>query len=585
MNQERSNSAAYTPRPQQLLLWSGLLMLAFAWIFWDFFQRQVLFAIKQQADWGHTLIIPFIAGYFVWLCRNRLLERPFKRAWFGIVLLIFGLGWYTLCALGPMALHHHNLMGIGVGASLIGIVLFIFGWNAMKYLWFPLLYLILFGQTVSDRLMEVVTFKLQDIASIGSYYGLSFLGLDVTRSGNTIDIFYDGELYPLNIAEACSGMRMLMAFFALGVAMAYTGLRHFWQRAILVLLAVPTAVFVNILRVMTLGILSIADSGFATGDFHTFIGTLWLIPAFLIYLGIVWLLKNIIIEDDEEVDDEVSASTEIKFNQSTTVGFVIVIGLLTTSAVALQVGVQALNVYLHKEAVYPRQDLAVIPSSLGPWKSVGEDSRFDKAGVEALGTDMYLSRNYSNPVSAAPMVQLHIAYYTGQIDAVPHVPDQCMVAGGFIPLTAEPVTVSIDVGDKSWLLDAENELDGTQIPYVTKLNPVIGKEEIIHMPLGEFEIRTTEFSHPELGDDRVIAGYFFVANGKTTAYPEQIRLLAFNPASKYAYYCKVQFTIRGNQHFTIDDYSEIVSDLSKELMPDIMACLPDWVEVTQQEIK
>ncbi|MBT4584524.1 MAG: exosortase [Phycisphaerae bacterium] len=585
MNQERSNSAAYTPRPQQLLLWSGLLMLAFAWIFWDFFQRQVLFAIKQQADWGHTLIIPFIAGYFVWLCRNRLLERPFKRAWFGIVLLIFGLGWYTLCALGPMALHHHNLMGIGVGASLVGIVLFIFGWNAMKYLWFPLLYLILFGQTISDRLMEVVTFKLQDIASIGSYYGLSFLGLDVTRSGNTIDIFYDGELYPLNIAEACSGMRMLMAFFALGVAMAYTGLRHFWQRAILVLLAVPTAVFVNILRVMTLGILSIADSGFATGDFHTFIGTLWLIPAFLIYLGIVWLLKNIIIEDDEEVDDEVSASTEIKFNQSTTVGFVIVIGLLTTSAVALQVGVQALNVYLHKEAVYPRQDLAVIPSSLGPWKSVGEDSRFDKAGVEALGTDMYLSRNYSNPVSAAPMVQLHIAYYTGQIDAVPHVPDRCMVAGGFIPLTAEPVTVSIDVGDKSWLLDAENELDGTQIPYVTKLNPVIGKEEIIHMPLGEFEIRTTEFSHPELGDDRVIAGYFFVANGKTTAYPEQIRLLAFNPASKYAYYCKVQFTIRGNQHFTIDDYSEIVSDLSKELMPDIMACLPDWVEVTQQEIK
>tara|TARA_B100000959_G_scaffold247922_1_gene274497 strand:+ start:214 stop:1971 length:1758 start_codon:yes stop_codon:yes gene_type:complete len=585
MNQERSNSAAYTPHPQQLLLWSGLLMLAFAWIFWDFFQRQVLFAIKQQADWGHTLIIPFIAGYFVWLCRNRLLEKPFKRAWFGIVLLIFGLGWYTLCALGPMALHHHNLMGIGVGASLVGIVLFIFGWNAMKYLWFPLLYLILFGQTISDRLMEVVTFKLQDIASIGSYYGLSFLGLDVTRSGNTIDIFYDGELYPLNIAEACSGMRMLMAFFALGVAMAYTGLRHFWQRTILVLLAVPTAVFVNILRVMTLGILSIADSGFATGDFHTFIGTLWLIPAFLIYLGIVWLLKNIIIEDDEEVDDEVSASTEIKFNQSTTVGFVILIGLLTTSAVALQVGVQALNVYLHKEAVYPRQDLAVIPSSLGPWKSVGEDSRFDKAGVEALGTDMYLSRNYSNPISAVPMVQLHIAYYTGQIDAVPHVPDRCMVAGGFIPLTAEPVTVSIDVGDKSWLLDAENELDGTQFPYVTKLNPVIGKEEIIHMPLGEFEIRTTEFSHPELGDDRVIAGYFFVANGKTTAYPEQIRLLAFNPASKYAYYCKVQFTIRGNQHFTIDDYSEIVSDLSKELMPDIMACLPDWVEVTQQEIK
>ena len=130
--------------------------------------------------------------------------------------------------------------------------------------------------------MEIVTFKLQDIASVGSYYGLSFLGLDVTRAGNTIEIFYNNETYPLNIAEACSGMRMLMAFLALGVAMAFTGLKYHWQRITLVVLALPTAVFVNILRVMTLGLLSIADSGFAAGDFHTFVGTVWLIPAFLI---------------------------------------------------------------------------------------------------------------------------------------------------------------------------------------------------------------------------------------------------------------------------------------------------------------
>ncbi|MBC8203728.1 MAG: exosortase [Planctomycetes bacterium] len=583
MTQDRSNTVMHTPTSQQLLLWSGLLLVAFAWVFWDFLQRQVLFAIKQQADWGHTLIIPFIAGYFVWLCRGPLLEKPFHRAWFGIVILILGLAWYTLCALGPMALHHHNLMGFGVGASLVGIVLFLFGWRSMKYLWFPLLYLIIFGQTISDRMMEVVTFKLQDIASIGSYYGLSFFGLDVTRSGNTLDILYNGEIYPLNIAEACSGMRMLMAFFALGVAMAYTGLRHFWQRAILVLLAVPTAVFVNILRVMTLGILSIADSGFATGDFHTFVGTLWLIPAFLIYLGIVWLLKNIIIEEGTEAEDPNSTKGSFEFKQSTSIGFVLIIGLLATSAAGLQIGVQALNVYLHKNPVYPRQDLAVIPSTLGTWKSIGDDSRFDKAGVEALGTDLYLSRNYGSRVGANAKVQLHIAYYTGQIDAVPHVPDRCMVAGGFVPLTAEPVTVALDVGEASWLLDSDKELEGQPFPYVRKLNKVTGIEEVVYMPLGDFEIRTTEFSHPDLGDDRVIAGYFFVANGKTTAYPERIRLLAFDPSSKYAYYCKVQFTIRGNAQFSIDEFCTIVSDLSSELMPNIMACLPDWVEITKLE--
>ena len=120
-------------------------------------------------------------------------------------------------------------MGAGVASTFAGLVLFIFGWRAMRYLWFPLLYLFLFGQTISDRFMEIVTFELQDIASYGSYVGLSIVGLDVTRAGNTIDIFYNGETYPLNIAEACSGMRMLMAFLAIGVAMAFTSFRFEWK--------------------------------------------------------------------------------------------------------------------------------------------------------------------------------------------------------------------------------------------------------------------------------------------------------------------------------------------------------------------
>jgi exosortase len=102
---------------------------------------------------------------------------------------------------------------------------------------------------------------------------------------------------PLNIAEACSGMRMLMAFMALGVAMAYTGFRRWWQRAALVLLGIPTAIAVNILRVTTLSVLILFDTDFAAGDFHTFIGLLWLVPAFLMYLGLMWVLRQIVIEE------------------------------------------------------------------------------------------------------------------------------------------------------------------------------------------------------------------------------------------------------------------------------------------------
>ena len=301
--------------------------------------------------------------------------------------------------------------------------------------------------------MEIITFELQDIASVGSYYGLSFLGLDVTRAGNTLEILYDGNSYPLNIAEACSGMRMLMAFFALGVAMAYTSLKYTWQQIILVVLAVPTAVFVNILRVMTLGLLSIADSGFAAGDFHTFVGTLWLIPAFLIYLGIVWVLKNLVIEEDEDIEDEEPIQNTIRFTGSAVSGFLIaVVLLLASSAVAFQFGVYSLNVYLHKEAIYPRKNFSLLPMQIDGWKRAGDDIRFDSAGVEALGTELYLSRIYLSTNRSLPPIQLHVAYYTGQVDAVPHVPDRCMVAGGFAPLTPEPLTLPLDIDQSSWTL-------------------------------------------------------------------------------------------------------------------------------------
>ncbi|HIB50506.1 MAG TPA: exosortase [Phycisphaerales bacterium] len=559
--------------PQKFLLWSTLLAVAFAWIFWDFLQRQFWFAVEQQADWGHTLVIPFIAGYFVWLCKDKLLREPFQRAWLGLIPVILGLAWYSLCALGPTAMHHHNLMGAGVASTFAGLVLFLFGWRAMRYLWFPLLYLFVFALTISDRFMEVITFELQDIASVGSYYGLSFLGLDVTRAGNTLEIFYDGNTYPLNIAEACSGMRMLMAFFALGVAMAYTSLNYVWQQIILVVLAIPTAVFVNILRVMTLGLLSIADSGFAAGDFHTFVGTLWLIPAFLIYLGIVWVLKNLLIEEEEEFEEEEQVQNNIRFTGSAVSGFVVAVVLLASSAVAFQFGVSSLNVYLHKEAVFPRKNFSLLPIQLEGWTRVGEDIRFDKAGVEALGTDLYLSRTYVSTNRSMPAVQLHVAYYTGQVDAVPHVPDRCMVAGGFVPLTSEPMTLPLDIDQSTWSEDESESLGG--IPY----RIIDEEEEIIRLPFGEFELRTTQFSHPQIGTDRVFAGYFFVANGKTTAYPERIRLLAFDRSSQYAYYCKIQFTIRGDRDFTTEQFVEIVSTFTSEMLPEIMECLPDWAEL------
>ncbi len=280
-----------------LLIGGGILTALVVFVFWDFFESQVRFAVKQQADWGHTVIIPLIAGYFIYLRRRELLDIGFRTTWVGLVPVVVGVVWYVICWLGPPTLRHHNLQGAGLSITLFGLVLLFFGFSAMTMLWFPLLYMCIFGQTVSAKLMTYVTYPMQDLTARGSWVVLNLVGVDTDRSGNILTVWDDGVARPLNIAEACSGMRMLMAFMALGVAMAYTGLKRFWQRATLVLLGIPTAIFVNILRVVTLAILSRYDTNFAAGDFHTFIGLLWLVPAFMMYLGLQWILGQLVVEE------------------------------------------------------------------------------------------------------------------------------------------------------------------------------------------------------------------------------------------------------------------------------------------------
>ncbi len=263
-------------------------------VFWEWFRSQFRQAIEHPSDWGHTLLIPAIAGWFVWLKREQLLAKPVRPAWTGLVLVVIGLAGYALCTLGPASLQHHNTRGIAVGLSLTGFVLLVTGWAWMQILWFPILYMVAFGQYVSERLISFVTYKLQDLSAKGAYLLLSAFGMDVDLSGNVLAVFSRGSVHMLNVAEACSGMRMLVAFLALGVAMAYVSLPTMWQRVTLVAMGVPVAVFVNVLRVASLGLLTLYDVEFAAGEFHHFIGLVWLVPAFLLYLMVLWILTNLV---------------------------------------------------------------------------------------------------------------------------------------------------------------------------------------------------------------------------------------------------------------------------------------------------
>jgi exosortase len=571
----------YTPSNQAMLLSAATMLAIFVWLFWSFLERQVRFAIEFQADWGHTLVIPFIAGWFVWLNRQRILAVPLKPSITGLVVTFIGILWFVAASLGPILLRHHNIMGMGVGLAIFGIVLTFCGWRAMRWMWFPVLYLIVFSQTVSDRLLELITFELQGIATVGGEIGLSLIGYDVAREGHTLDIYYNEQIVPINIAEACSGMRMLVAFLALGVAMAYRGLDTWWQRTILVIMAVPTAIFVNILRVITLGILATMDSGFAAGDFHSMVGMLWLLPAFFIYLGIMWVLRQLILEEESPPDAAVSeASLSIRFDRrvvSVFVGCVLILGIGT---VAISAGASALDLYLKSEPVPLRRSLSVVPSSFGAWRSV-RDTQLDAAMIEQLGTSSYLTRIYVNSENQGhPSLQIHVAYYTDQIDAIPHVPDRCLVAAGLTQRTPDPVNVPIDGILETWMDDPIYELDGTPYPIATIEDSLLGEQVEVRMPVGRPLVRHMEFLDPGHPDRRLHAGYFFIANGRWKATPSGVKLAAFTGGDRHAYYCKVQIIAEGDVGYDQDAFLGDVEPFLSGMLPEIMRSIADWAEVT-----
>ena len=285
--------------PKSAMMAGGVLVVLLVSVFWEWFRRQVAWASHEPSDWGHTLIIPFVSGYFVWNKRHIILAQPLRPAWIGALIMIFGIAWYMVCNVGPAGLAHHNIRSTGLGITLIGICLLLLGWRAMESVWFPLFYMIIFAQTVSERFMNLVTYRMQDISAKGAYVLLNLIGIQTDHSGNVLTIFKDGEPVQLNVAEACSGMRMLVAFLALGVAMAYVSLPKLWQQISLVALGIPISIFVNVLRVASLGILGMFDQNFMSGEFHHMIGLVWLLPAFFSYLGVLWILSQFLVEVDD----------------------------------------------------------------------------------------------------------------------------------------------------------------------------------------------------------------------------------------------------------------------------------------------
>jgi len=269
----------------------GFLAMFFRWFF-----QQAQISLAHPEDWGHAFVIPLISGYLIWLNREKIARESASVFWPALVPFATGLLAYPFCV---FVIKNPMTAGFSMILTLGSLVLWMVGPKMFRHLFIPIAYLVMMV-TISNQIMIAITFKLQLLASQGSWLMLNLIGepfswFSVDIDGNTLEILTSsGEILPMNVAEACSGMRMVVAFYALAAAVALIGCSQWWQRIALLLLAGPVAIFMNMIRVTVLGLLMLWDPNLATGDAHTMIGTILLVPSLLLFLGVMWSLNRII---------------------------------------------------------------------------------------------------------------------------------------------------------------------------------------------------------------------------------------------------------------------------------------------------
>ena len=218
-------------------------------------------------------ILP-ICLYLIYEKHQQLALIPIKPALLLLIPLLFGQIVFLLS----------DLAGIGVLAqlsaygSLVCLVGIVYGVNNLKFLMFPLGYLIL-----SVPMGEELVPALQNVTADISVFLVELVGIPVYREG--LYIYIPNGTF--EVAEACSGIRFLISMIAIGTLYAYLYYQSVWRRLVFVALSLIIPIIANGIRAF--GIIYVGhktDMEHAVGADHLVYGWLFFSIVLLLLMAV-----------------------------------------------------------------------------------------------------------------------------------------------------------------------------------------------------------------------------------------------------------------------------------------------------------
>ena len=213
-----------------ILFWSRLIALVQLW--------------GSDGVYSLSVLVPPISGGLVYWQRKRLTQLEIRPRAVGIAVTAAAVGLTVLLDASHLVISSATPLLI-VG-TVGGAVLAIWGWARLRFLAFPLLFLLAMVP-VPPALFEVIDYPLQLLCAKVTVGLAHAVGLAVERSGVLLMPASHPSLL-VNIAPACNGVRSALSLLLIAILFTYLVEGQWYRRALVVLAAIPLAYFANFIR-------------------------------------------------------------------------------------------------------------------------------------------------------------------------------------------------------------------------------------------------------------------------------------------------------------------------------------------------
>lgn len=376
----------------------------------------------DSATFNHCFLIIPISLYAIWDRRERWRHLAPRPSWPALALLPpIGLAYLA----GSVA-NVLELQEFATVAFLQVMVLCVFGWRLTWALLFPLLYL--FFLVPSG---EWLVPSLQDFTANFVVKGLQLAGVPVYSDGVLISI----PEADFRVAEACAGIRFLIASLAFGFLFADLVYTSLWRKLVFIALSLVIPVFANGLRAF--GIVMIAhwtNARYAVGVDHIVYGWLFFSLVTILLMMVGWSFRD---------SPGMPSHRIVKPLPASSVATIVAVGLAATLLMAAAPGYAG---YLDAVSPTVALDRLHAPTVSGGWTLVRPaEAAADGWHPVFVGPDREIDAVYR---AGARSVRLVVAFYSHERQGAKAVSSVNRIADDELwqRLTTAPMTVGLEGG-------------------------------------------------------------------------------------------------------------------------------------------